>query len=218
MEIMSRKQAKELGLKTFFTGKPCPAGHVVYKYTGNGKCSDCAKAWLKENRDIVQAAVRKYHETNKDKINSRKRQHAKENRDRINAKKRENYHADPTKSRQRNREWYQHNAEVARIKVRVRSKHMKHATPPWVDKAELISVYASCPPGHQVDHFVPVRGILPDGSRVSGLHVPWNLRHLPAELNAGRSNRLTWDDLAELEADTLRRFHALFGSISGSLT
>jgi len=213
MEVICRGEARSKGLHTYFTGCPCPHGHVAYRYTRNGKCSECAKQWQKENRESAQAAVRRYHEANKEKVNLRKRQHHVENKDAINARKREGYRADPAKSRERNREWYLRNVEINRAKVRARSKHMKHATPSWVNKDELLEIYMKCPPGHQVDHFVPVRGVTPDGRKVSGLHVPWNLRYLPAELNSGRNNRLTLEDLAEIEADTDRRFHALIGSI-----
>lgn len=215
-DIVTKPEARLLGLSTYFTGKSCPAGHVSYRYTSNGKCSECAKAWNKENADVTREAVNKYHAKNKDKINAAKRSAFAKNREVVNAKKRKTYHADPTKSRERNRDWYIRNAELNRAKVRARNKHMKHATPPWVNKAELLEIYINCPAGYQVDHFVPVRGITPDGRRVSGLHVPWNLRYLPAALNAGRSNRLTNEDLQEIEADTLRRFHAAYGSIFGT--
>lgn len=34
-------EAREQGVKYFFTGKPCKRGHVVARYTSNGTCSAC---------------------------------------------------------------------------------------------------------------------------------------------------------------------------------
>lgn len=52
---MKRAEAKELGLRFYFTGKPCKRGHVTNRRTGCGSCVDCAsattKAWQDANPD-----------------------------------------------------------------------------------------------------------------------------------------------------------------------
>jgi hypothetical protein len=50
MEIITRKQAREQGLKTYFTGKPCKNGHVALRYTA-GRCLECCEVWTKENEE-----------------------------------------------------------------------------------------------------------------------------------------------------------------------
>ena len=43
MEIITRKQALEQGLKQYFTGKPCKYGHVAPKQTSNWTCMECVR-------------------------------------------------------------------------------------------------------------------------------------------------------------------------------
>lgn len=73
----------------------------------------------------------------------------------------------------------------------IRYFRVKQATPRWVSHAELDAIYAEARrlsrirkvPQH-VDHIVPICG-----KDVSGLHVPWNLRIIPAVDNLAKSNR-----------------------------
>lgn len=44
--IMTRPQAKALGLKRYWTGKPCPAGHLAYRLVSNWTCVECAQIRL----------------------------------------------------------------------------------------------------------------------------------------------------------------------------
>lgn len=75
-----------------------------------------------------------------------------------------------------------------------RRKDVKRCTPKWVDKKALLAVYAGCPKGMEVDHVVPIKGLI-DGRPVSGLHVPWNLQYLTATENRKKKNRITESDI-----------------------
>jgi len=72
------------------------------------------------------------------------------------------------------------------------------ALPPWTNLDEIKKVYADCHKlsasgvRHEVDHIVPLQG-----HTVSGLHVPWNLRPIPASLNRLKSNKLSQVPLDE---------------------
>ena len=48
MSFLSRKEARLLGLKRFFTGIPCPRGHVADRSVVNGTCTECV---LEKNRE-----------------------------------------------------------------------------------------------------------------------------------------------------------------------
>ena len=39
--IISRKEAQQLGLKRYFTGKPCPHGHISERHVCNKMCIEC---------------------------------------------------------------------------------------------------------------------------------------------------------------------------------
>lgn len=41
-QIISRKEAKALGLKRYFTGAPCKRGHIVERFL-NARCVECNK-------------------------------------------------------------------------------------------------------------------------------------------------------------------------------
>lgn len=41
MEIISREEARKLGLTFFFTGKPCKNGHIAKRYIKGNQCLDC---------------------------------------------------------------------------------------------------------------------------------------------------------------------------------
>lgn len=39
--IRSRDEAVKLGLKRFYTGRPCKKGHLVERFTSSGACMNC---------------------------------------------------------------------------------------------------------------------------------------------------------------------------------
>lgn len=44
----TRAAAKSLGVKRYFTGNPCPKGHITYRYTAGGGCAECVSLRAKE--------------------------------------------------------------------------------------------------------------------------------------------------------------------------
>ena len=57
MTIIDRATAKSIGLKKYFTGIPCPHGHISERRTGNGNCIACEQTPENKMR-MVQNATR----------------------------------------------------------------------------------------------------------------------------------------------------------------
>ena len=74
MEIITYKEAKEQGLKHYFTGKPCVHGHLAKKSTVNGTCLVCEKERAnirrKTNPNNVKKALKKWKQKNPNKVNA----------------------------------------------------------------------------------------------------------------------------------------------------
>lgn len=80
--------------------------------------------------------------------------------------------------------YYHENVETERPRRNARRARALIATPPWADLVAITKFYAACPPGHEVDHVIPLNGKL-----VSGLHVMENLQYLKVRDNRTKSNR-----------------------------
>lgn len=177
MKIISRKEAKEQKLSRYYTGNPCPKGHDAEKYTRDGACVDCKRI-----------SYLKYHEDNADKERERKRAKMQEFRDNLSDEERKAY----------NGSFYERYSDSYKLNAHVRHRAFKDATPPWVDMRAIREIYRNCPDGFHVDHIIPLRGITPDGWKVCGLHVPWNLQYLPAKENRVKSNKVQLHEINDL--------------------
>ena len=55
IEIISREEAKALGLKRYFTGEPCKRGHIAER-TIRGACTKCMlesdRRWRERNPEV----------------------------------------------------------------------------------------------------------------------------------------------------------------------
>ena len=220
MILLSRSEAKAQGASHYFTGKPCVHGHIAPRRVQNGGCQVCLNertaAWRLLNEEKAKTAVRRWRQINKDRVNKarsefratdfgKKVQAAQRkalyetNKEKYQIRAREKYHANKEYYSERFRQYALHNVEYMRARVAARRAAKLQAMPDWVDKTQISQIYAECPSGMHVDHIVPLKGVMPDGSRVSGLHIPWNLRYLSASANMARKNRVAIEEQMELE-------------------
>ena len=112
------------------------------------------------------------------------------------------------KAREKAKRWYDKHVDKARERRRNnyvknrdqeiqwavnRSKRLRKSTPPWVDLDAIAAIYtearrltAETGIVHHVDHIIPL-----NGRNVCGLHIPINLRIVPATINLSKSNKYT---------------------------
>lgn len=85
MEVVSKKEARDLGLKKYFTGKMCKHGHVSHRYVSNGHCIKCTEKsnseYRKENKELIVNYKRKYNKENRKKVSEYQKEYAGKNRE-----------------------------------------------------------------------------------------------------------------------------------------
>lgn len=114
MNEVTRKEAKERGLKFYFTGKPCKRGHVCERYVCNHQCLKCTENQGKD-----------YYENNKDIVLERQRKHYDENKVRILQRNREYHHETKDYQSERSKRYYLENKEC----VLLRNKKFREENP-----------------------------------------------------------------------------------------
>jgi hypothetical protein len=163
----TRAEALELESKCYFTGNPCKNGHIFERWTSNGVCKQCMYEY--KQTSVAKENMKKYYKKNFAAIQQYKKRWHEKNRE-----KRKNYRQ---KHYSQNKKYYFYLAANRRAEK-------LQATLPGHEDA-IKEIYRTCPEGWHVDHIIPLKG-----ENVCGLHVPWNLQHLPADENIRKSNKL----------------------------
>lgn len=208
--------ARKRGDKTFFTGKPCKKGHVCERYTVNQACVECAlpnrgsgRGPKGTPRQLARDRGERYYDTGVPCTNNHfSKRHvsngnclkcendvwSKTDRARELGRLRAVKIAASWSEEEREaklayrRRWGKDNRGHQRSLIVKRKMVCLRQTPRWADHDAIKEIYKACPPGHHVDHEVPVRGRI-----VSGLHVENNLRHLRAEENMKKNAKFDQD-------------------------
>ncbi|MBP6514035.1 MAG: hypothetical protein KA224_02575 [Steroidobacteraceae bacterium] len=209
MNVLTRAQAIASGSKRYFTGKPCPHGHVAERLVSSMGCIACAsrsfKAHYHANAEDLRARVKAYRST--EEFKARRREARRAAGDEYRAKRRKEYAASADRERDRaaayraanpeavreaSRRWAQKNRPIKTAAQREREARLLRATPAWADREAIKLIYIEAARltivegvRYEVDHVYPLQG-----KSVCGLHVAENLRPVPAAFNRRKNNKM----------------------------
>jgi hypothetical protein len=78
MKIISRQEAKVLGLKYYFTGNPCKHRHICERRVRDGRCMECDKLfwrkWYREHAEEIKEQLHIRYVKNPEKVKERVRE------------------------------------------------------------------------------------------------------------------------------------------------
>lgn len=152
-------------------------------------------SWYQRNRERILAQRKKEREESPETVKARKAAYYQRHKERIKARVAQYRQENPEKvleckrrhSVEYGKRYRQEKVQKVLAKNMARYAAKKRRMPPWLSKLqlrEIEKIYETCPKGFHVDHIIPLQGKI-----VSGLHVPWNLQHLPAVENIKKSNK-----------------------------
>lgn len=126
MQIISRAEAKERGLKRYFTNVPCSRGHISERYVHGYDCCECRLLWDQEHKrkrdpSKTRPAKIRWAKKNPEKIKEKGRRLYRQNRDRLLT---------------RSKLWQKRNREASRAIVRKR-RALRVGTAGIVTAAEI---------------------------------------------------------------------------------
>lgn len=204
VKASTRKEAKELGQKFYFTGKPCKNGGIGPRFTSNCqcRCSLCIEAdimvlrhYKENNREKARRYQSQYRKDNSQQVNAGARRYRKKNLTSVRMADRARRNRNKAAIFSANLKYRQKNPEKFRSACAKRRAAIRKAVPSWFSEFdEFVSVEA-CSLAYQrcvetgikwdVDHIIPILAV-----RACGLHCGSNIQVIPASLNRMKQNRI----------------------------
>jgi len=181
-------------LSDFNKRKRYPDGHDY-------KCRDCNQAYMAEyrekNRSRIQALQADWEKRNPDKVNASRARTREVHAERLRQQQLQWRKDNPERSAEIKRKYRMDNAGKVNARTAKRRADLLNRTsllrPDDLEKIKALYGFAKWmterfgQPYH-VDHIVPLRG-----KTCSGLHVPSNLRVVPAQLNLSKGAKIDYE-------------------------
>jgi 5-methylcytosine-specific restriction endonuclease McrA len=169
--IITRSQARALGLKRYFTGRPCKRGHLVERLVSTSHCDDCMRLYEVQNREKYRERFRRWRENN------------------------------PEKNRKKSSRWLKKHPERSRVKNHLRRARERNAVGSFTtaDIAEILKLQRNCcarcrtslkNKTPHIDHIKPLE--------LGGSNDRRNLQLLCSTCNASKGARDPIDDMRRL--------------------
>lgn len=179
----------------YFTGKPCIHGHVSIRDAKDRKCRECELIFVRKrvHRTEYKKKYLAWSRANKEKRSESKKRSVAKHREKVRARMANWYAKNREIVAQKRKIWCAANKPKIYASNAARRAAELLATPPWVSayQSELEAIYferlrvdAQTGVKHHVDHIYPLKG-----KNSCGLHVPWNLRIIPASENIRKKNK-----------------------------
>ena len=214
-EIITLAEARELGLKRYFTGQPCKHGHIGQRYVSSSGCSECINAQHRarraKNPEVVRARDRARHAKNPEVVRAQQRARRAKNLEAVRARQRA-WHVKNLEARNaQKRVRYAKNPESTRKVAREQSRHRRarklrqHATvSPNIELNLMLEQGSICaalvcltelttdPLNFHVDHITPLSK--------NGIHTDANLQLLcvPCNLSKHDTHPDDWEPLVQM--------------------
>ena len=145
------------------------------------RCKSCQSLYTKE-----------YSSKNKEKVLEYNKDYRCKNSETAKKRSADWRKNNPEKYRETKANTYKKHKEKFYARNALRRAQQYSLTPSWADKTKILKIYEECKRitletgiKHHVDHIIPIRGKM-----VSGFHVEYNLRIIPAKENLKKNNRL----------------------------
>lgn len=193
--VILRKDAKKQGLRHYFTGNPCKAGHTDKRLVSTGQCCECIrlnhyKDYAKHKEKRLQE-IKEWQQSNKETVNAATRRWRIQNPTSADATRRKYYTTNKEIYLTRTKHWRSNNKSKLRIYNTRRREQLVLATVKWANMQAIDKIYKQAVlmteqtgTQHHVDHIIPL-----NGKEVCGLHVEYNLQILTASENYNKNRK-----------------------------
>ncbi|MBB3017682.1 hypothetical protein FHR70_000722 [Microvirga lupini] len=199
MNVVSRAEAREQGLKRYFTGAPCKRGHIDERFTASTRCVSCnaiiCAGWKAGNKDLKDELDREYRSNNRERQKKNSSDWYSRNRDLTIERARQHAQKSPEAQAKKKREWKFRNPDSSTFHSALRRARKSAAMPAWFgeldefvwDEAAELAILrrAATDISWAADHMIPLAC-----KKACGLHVWNNCQVIPAYLNGRKGNKL----------------------------